>query len=187
MIKESKLLSGGHIHQVTFKKVTENKDKRGSFSEIFQEFWGTCIRPVQWSLVRSEKNVLRGMHLHKRHDEYFCLLSGHCYVALKDIRPGSPTEDVYALFEFFEEDLAALTFPKGLLHGWFFLKKSVHIQSVSEAYVDYGKDDNHGVLWSAPDLEIPWPMKDAIISERAQDFPTEKELRKSLGNWKPFE
>ncbi|WP_234573268.1 dTDP-4-dehydrorhamnose 3,5-epimerase family protein [Rhodohalobacter sp. 614A] len=187
MGKESRLISGGEIYQTELKKVAEHKDYRGSFSEIFQEYWNTCIEPVQWSLVKSKENVFRGMHLHKRHDEYFCLLTGHCFLGLKDIRPGSPTEGVHSLYELFEEDLAALAFPKGLLHGWYFDTPSIHVQAVSEAYVDYGKDDNWGVIWNAPDLGIPWPMDDAILSQRAQDFPTEAELKASLGDWKPFE
>jgi len=187
MRKKSSLISGTTIHQTELINISEHKDHRGSFSEIFQEYWGTCIEPVQWSLVKSEKNVFRGMHLHKRHDEYFCLLTGHCLVGLKDIRPGSPTEGEYSLYELFEEDLAALAFPKGLLHGWYFFETSIHIQAVSEAYADYGKDDNWGVIWNAPDLGIPWPTDEVVLSERAQDFPTERELRASLGDWKPFE
>lgn len=187
MEKTSRLISGEEIYQTELKKVKEHKDYRGSFSEIFQEYWNTCIEPVQWSLVKSKENVFRGMHLHKRHDEYFCLLTGHCLLALKDIRSGSPTEGAYSLYELFEEDLAALSFPKGLLHGWYFYTPSIHVQAVSEAYVDYGKDDNHGVIWNAPDLGIPWPMDEVVLSERAQDFPTEAELKDSLGDWQPFD
>ncbi len=187
MGKTSGLIEGQLIHQTELKKIAEHKDHRGSFSEIFQESWGTCIQPVQWSLVKSQKKVFRGMHLHKRHDEYFCLITGHCLVALKDIRPGSPTEGFFSLYELFEEDLAALAFPTGLLHGWYFFENSIHVQAVSEAYHDYGKDDNWGVVWNAPDLGIPWPMDDVILSERAQDFPTETELKASLGDWKAFE
>ncbi|TVP97502.1 MAG: hypothetical protein EA359_19550 [Balneolaceae bacterium] len=187
MNKISGLIAGDEIYQTELIKIKENKDYRGSFSEIFQEYWGTCIKPVQWSVVKSEKNVFRGMHLHKRHDEYFCLLTGHCLVGLKDIRPGSPTEGYMSLYELFEEDMAAITFPKGLLHGWYFIEPSIHLQSVSEAYADYGKDDNWGVVWNAPDLGIPWPVSEVILSERAQDFPTLAGLKASLGAWQPFE
>ena len=71
MDKISGLIAGDEIYQAELIKIKEHKDYRGSFSEIFQEYWGTCIKPVQWSVVKSEKNVFRGMHLHKRHDEYF--------------------------------------------------------------------------------------------------------------------
>ncbi|MEL6142699.1 MAG: dTDP-4-dehydrorhamnose 3,5-epimerase family protein [Bacteroidota bacterium] len=182
----SKLISGQPIHEVTFKKIQEHKDYRGSFSEVFQNYWGTCLAPTQWSVVKSDTGVFRGMHLHKRHDEYFSLLSGHCLVALKDIRPGSPTENAHSLYELHEDDMAAVIFPQGLLHGWYFFVPSLHIQAVSESYVDYHKDDNWGCHWNSPDLGIPWPMDTAIVSERAQDFPTESALREALGDWQPF-
>lgn len=183
----SSLISGGNIHQVTFRKVEEHQDYRGSFSEIFQEHWATCLAPVQWSVVKSNAKVFRGMHLHLRHDEYFSLLSGHCLVALKDVRPGSPTEGVFSLYELFAEDMAALVFPRGLLHGWYFYEPSLHVQAVSEAYVDYHTDDNYGVHWQAPDLGIPWPVKEATLSVRAQDFTTEAALLASIPGWPAFE
>jgi dTDP-4-dehydrorhamnose 3,5-epimerase len=182
--KISRLIAGQPIMGVDFRKITEHKDYRGSFSEVFQDHWQSCIDPVQWSCVKSKAGVFRGMHLHLRHDEYFSLLSGHCLVALKDIRPDSPTEGVFSLFELHEEDQAAIIFPDGLLHGWYFFADSLHLQAVSEAYVDYHSDDNWGVIWSAEDLGIPWPFTEATLSARAQDFTTESELRASLEAWK---
>lgn len=171
-MKQSQLIAGEPIHQVVFKQIDEKKDDRGSFSEIFQNYWKTPIKPVQWSVVKSNAGVFRGMHFHKRHDEYFSLLSGHCLVGLKDIRPNSPTEGIFSLYELHEKDMAAIIFPRGLLHGWYFYESSVHLQSVSEAYADYAKNDNLGCHWNAPDLDIPWPMKEVILSKRSQDFKT---------------
>ena len=181
-IKISRLVDGGDIWQVSLKNLRKHNDRRGSFSEIFRDEWETVIKPVQWSLVESEPNVLRGMHLHLRHDEYFCLINGHCIVALKDIRPGSPTENLVSVFELFGGDLAALAFPRGLIHGWYFFEASTHVQAVSESYSDYGKDDNWGVSWKAPDLGITWPDIDPVLSERAQDFPSVAQLKTFLPN-----
>ncbi|MEO0733872.1 MAG: dTDP-4-dehydrorhamnose 3,5-epimerase family protein [Bacteroidota bacterium] len=184
---ESKLLAGATIHQAELRKVTENRDHRGSFTEIFQDHWGTCLQEApQWSAVKSGAGVFRGMHLHLRHDEYFTLLSGHCLVALKDVRPGSPTKGVFSLYELHEDDMAAVIFPRGLLHGWYFFRRSLHVQAVSEAYVDYHADDNHGVHWQAPDLGIPWPFTEATLSPRAQDFTTEAALLASIKEWPAF-
>lgn len=163
-----------------------NQDHRGSFTEVFQRHWGTCLTPVQWSVVQSKAGVMRGVHLHKRHDEYFALLSGHAYVGLRDMRPGSPTEDVSALFEFSGAQLACLVFPLGLLHGWYFSEDSLHLQAVSESYVDYHKEDNLGCFWGDPDIGIPWPFQTAIVTQRAQDFPTFKALSASLADWQPY-
>ena len=71
-------------------------------------------------LLNPKKNVLRGMHFHQRHDEYFHLISGHCLVGLKDIRPDSPTLGAHSLYEMFSSDMSVLVFPRGIIHGWFF-------------------------------------------------------------------
>ena len=168
------LVSGELINGVELHSLTEKIDSRGSFTEIFQKYWDSCINPVQWSVVKSEPNVFRGMHYHNRHDEYFCLISGKCLVGLKDLRKESNTYDCYSLYDLNYQDTAALTFPKGILHGWYFYEKSIHIQAVSESYEDYNKDDNLGCKWNDKDLGIPWPFDDAIVSERAGNFLTYK-------------
>ncbi|MBY5952696.1 dTDP-4-dehydrorhamnose 3,5-epimerase family protein [Algoriphagus marincola] len=169
--KKSRLIAGQEIEGVVLKTLKENIDYRGSFTEVFNHRWNLDLNAVQWSYVKSESNVFRGLHFHKRHDEYFCIVSGHCELGLKDMRPDSPTYLNWQLYELFGDDLAALVFPRGLLHGWYFFTPSVHLQSVSESYVDYGKDDNWGVYWNDKDLGIPWSFTDPIISTRASDFP----------------
>ena len=170
------LVSGIILEGVEFHLLNEHNDPRGSFTEIFQKHWESCIDPVQWSVVKSEPNVFRGMHYHDRHDEYFCLISGRCVVGLKDVRTGSPTFENFSLYEFNGDDPAALTFPRGILHGWYFFEPSLHIQSVSESYKDYHTDDNFGCSWDDKDLGIPWPFEKAIISERAANFDTYEKL-----------
>lgn len=181
-IKSSRLVDGGDIWQVSLNNLSKHNDHRGSFSEIFRDEWGSVIKPVQWSLVESETNVLRGMHFHLRHDEFFCLTKGHCMVALKDIRPGSPSENVFSIFELFGDDLAALAFPRGIIHGWYFFEASTHVQAVSESYSDYGADDNRGVSWNAPDLGMPWPAIDPVLSNRAMNFSSVEQLKASIPN-----
>ena len=149
-----------------------HRDARGSFSEVFREDWGLCIDPSQWSLVRSEPGTLRGMHLHRRHDEYFLVLEGRASVGLKDLRPNSPTVLEWALYEFAAHTPAGLSFPRGILHGWYFHEPSIHLQAVSETYGEYGHDDNLGCHWSDPDLGIPWPTRPTLVAPRADRFPT---------------
>lgn len=155
-------------------------DGRGSFTEVFRKSWNLCIDPVQWSAVRSKAGTLRGMHLHRRHDEYICVLSGKAFVGLMDIRPGSPTEGVSTLIELCGDKMSCLSFPKGLIHGWYFPADTLHLQSVSEDYGNYGHDDNLGCRWSDPDLHIKWPAKPTRLSERAGEFGTVAQLRELM-------
>ncbi len=181
----SRQVAGGQIHGVEFKVLRMNHDYRGSFTEVFQKHWNTCLTPVQWSVVQSHPGILRGVHLHKRHDEYFSVLSGRASAGLHDVRPGSPTEGVWSLFELSGEQLACLVFPFGLLHGWYFHEETLHLQAVSEAYASYHQDDNLGCQWNDPDLGIPWPVKEATLADRAKKFPSYQVLREQLKSWQP--
>jgi dTDP-4-dehydrorhamnose 3,5-epimerase len=176
-------IGGSEIDGVVFKQLKENEDHRGSFTEVYNHRWDLELEAVQWSYVKSEANVFRGLHFHKRHDEYFCLVSGHCQLGLKDMRPNSPTYLNWQLYDLHGSDLSALIFPRGLLHGWYFFTPSVHLQSVSESYVDYGKDDNWGVYWKDPALGIPWGFTHPVISNRASDFPTLDSFIEAIGDF----
>lgn len=182
----SRLVAGREIDGVAFRHLEMRRDHRGIFTEVFQTYWGTCLEPVQWSVVHSHARVFRGMHLHRRHAEYFSALRGRATVGLRDIRPWSPTRGMSAMYELSGDHLACLTFPLGVLHGWYFHEDTMHLQAVSEAYVDYGQDDNWGCVWSDPALEISWPITgEPIITKRAGDFPTLNALLESLGDWTP--
>jgi dTDP-4-dehydrorhamnose 3,5-epimerase len=157
-----------------------NRDDRGSFTEIFYRSWNLCIDPTQWSAVFSNAGTLRGMHLHKRHDEYICVLKGRAFVGLLDIRPDSPTEGQSVLVEMTGEEMACLSFPRGVVHGWYFPEDSIHVQSVSEDYENYGHDDNLGCHWSDPDLGFTWPAKPTLVSARAEGFGTVAALRATM-------
>ena len=86
----SKLVAGTAIHGVELRPLKMNFDARGCFTEVFQDHWNSCIKPVQWSVVHSEPNVFRGLHLHRCHDEYISVIVGRASVGLRDVRPWSP-------------------------------------------------------------------------------------------------
>ncbi len=170
------LVAGFPIEGLEFRELTMHHDERGAFTEVFQDYWNTVIKPVQWSVVKTAAGVFRGMHLHLRHEEYFALLVGRACVGVRDIRQASSTSGRWALYEFSGESLACITFPKRILHGWYFHTDAFHLQAVSEAYRDYHADDNLGCRWDDPDLEIPWPFRSARLAPAAREFPPLKEL-----------
>lgn len=157
-----------------------HRDARGSFAEHFVADRDFGIEPLQWSVVHSAPGVLRGMHVHVRHDEFFSVISGHATVGLYDLRPNSPTAGQSALFEIYGNDPLQLVFPRGLLHGWLFHEPTAHLQATSEAHVTYNADDNWGAHWSDPELGISWPMEPTILSERAAAFGSVASLRERL-------
>lgn len=138
-------------------------DERGSFTELYRAEWGTGVRPIQWNAVRSEAGVLRGVHVHPRHDDYLTVPVGRADVGLRDLRRGSPTEGLSALVQLGGERPAALVIPHGVAHGFYFHEPSLHVYAVSE-YWD--PTDELGCRWDDPELEIPWPVPSARVSER---------------------
>jgi dTDP-4-dehydrorhamnose 3,5-epimerase len=185
-LRGSRLVAGRAIDGVELRVLDTRRDGRGSFTEVFQEHWHTGIRPVQWSVVHSGPRVFRGVHLHRRHDEYFGVIQGRAAVGLRDVRPWSTTRGAWSLYELVGAELACVTFPLGVLHGWYFHEETIHLQAVSEAYRDYADDDNWGCVWSDPALEIPWPFtSDPIVTARVKDFPTMGALLEALGAWQP--
>jgi len=181
-LQNSSLVKGGLIEGVQLRKLDVNKDARGSFVEVFKDRWNTALKPVQFNVVESEKSVMRGCHLHWHHDEYFCILTGSASVGLRDERPNSNTKNIWSLYYLCEQDMAALVFPRGLVHGWYFHQDSIHLQAVSEAYDDYADYDNHLINWLDPDLQIPWPSTEATMTEKAQHAQTLEKVRSTFNS-----
>jgi dTDP-4-dehydrorhamnose 3,5-epimerase len=158
-------------------------DERGSFTELYRDEWRTGVMPIQWNAVRSEAGVLRGVHVHLRHDDYLTVPVGRAAVGLRDLRRGSPTEGVSALVELGEKRPAALVVPHGVAHGFYFLEPSMHVYAVSE-YWDLS--DELGCRWDDPELEIPWPVRSARVSERDAAGQPLRALLAELEPWQPI-
>jgi dTDP-4-dehydrorhamnose 3,5-epimerase len=171
------LVGGIVLEGVESTPIGEMVDERGSFAEFFVAGRDVGIDAVQWSVVRSVPGTLRGMHFHVRHDEYFALLSGRATVGLHDLRSGSSTYGGSATYEFTADEPTRLIFPRGLVHGWLFHERSVHLQATSESYDDYGDDDNYGCHWADPALGIVWPFQPTKLAARAAGFGTLDQMR----------
>lgn len=160
-----------------------NRDERGVFTEVFRESWDTGVEPVQWNFVSSGAGVLRGVHVHIRHDDYLILLRGRASVGLRDLRRGSPTDGMTALLEMKEDELAALTIPHGVAHGFYFHEPSDHIYSVSEYW---NAADELGCYWADPALDVPWPVASARLSQRDAEASSLSDLMAQLELYQPI-
>jgi len=174
------IVHGVPLDGLVLQPLQPSRDSRGSFVEIFKRHWPLGIDASQWSVVSSIANVMRGPHFHLGHDEYFMLIKGTAFVGLRDIRPGSPTRDRSCLIRLHESEPTAVSFRRGTVHGWYFPEESLHIQSVTACYEEYHPADNLGCRWDDPELDIPWPCSNPILSERAQAFPSLSVLIESV-------
>ena len=143
--------------------LTTHSDPRGGFTEVFRSSWGTGIDPVQWNVVSSAAGVLRGVHVHVVHDDYFMALAGRVLVGVQDLRRGSPTEGVAGVIELSGGPLRAVRIPRGVAHGFFFKEQSLHLYAVSHYW---NTADELGCHWNSPGLSIPWQVDAPVLSPR---------------------
>jgi dTDP-4-dehydrorhamnose 3,5-epimerase len=149
-------------------------DDRGVFTELFRGSWELGVEPVQWNAVRSEPNVLRGVHAHRRHTDYLTLVVGSATIGLHDLRPGSPTAGLGTAVELDAREPAALVIPVGVAHGFYFPEPSLHVYAVSH---EFDPADELGCRWDDHNLGIAWPCTEPQLSGRDRDLGPLSQLR----------
>ncbi len=162
---------------VDVRLLVAHADERGTFTEIFREAWVTGTRFVQWNAVTSRAGTLRGVHVHRHHDDYLVLISGHLWLGLADLRPGANPDDARALIEIVTAQPVAITIPPGVAHGFLFSTDSVHVYAVSHCY---DGTDEMGCRWDDAGLGLAWPMAPSYVSPRDQQLPSLQTLRAAL-------
>jgi dTDP-4-dehydrorhamnose 3,5-epimerase len=159
---------------VELTRLQPHADSRGVFTELFRDSWGLDVAPTQWNVVRSEPNVLRGVHAHWRHADYLTIVAGRAEIGLHDLREGSPTEGVGAVVTLDADDPHGLTIPPGVAHGFYFPERALHVYAVSH---DWDPADELGCRWDDDELRIEWSCTAPLISERDEALGRLSELR----------
>lgn len=145
-------------------------DIRGSFVEFYRESWlATDHSALQGNISRSTAGSLRAMHFHRRQWDYWFVLSGEMFVALADLRTGSPTERATWTLQLSAETPRGLFIPPGVAHG-FLAQTELVFGYLVDRYFD-GTDES-GIAWNDPELGIDWPIVDPILSDRDRSNPS---------------
>ena len=154
-------------------RLESQADAGGVCTQVFHREWHLGIHPVQWNAVQSEANVLRGVHVHVVHEDYFVLLKGRMRLGLRDLRPGSLTEGNTAVLDLKAEPLEAVCIPPGVAHGFYFTRRSLHLYSVSHYWT---LADELGCHWSDPELRLDWRVREPLLSQRDASAGSLREL-----------
>jgi dTDP-4-dehydrorhamnose 3,5-epimerase len=158
------------LHGVRLVDLTVRTDDRGSFSETFRQEWFPDAPPmVQSNLSVSRSGVLRGMHVHRRQADYWCWLDGSAFVALYDLRDGSPTHrrGWTRVFDA-AQHMEGLYIPNGVAHGFTALTDA-KLQYMVDGY--FTGEDERGFAWNDREAAIAWPITDPILSVRDRQAP----------------
>jgi dTDP-4-dehydrorhamnose 3,5-epimerase len=146
-------------------------DERGFFLETFQaerysELAGINLPFVQDNHSRSSKAVLRGLHYQKTKPQgkLVRVVRGEVYDVALDIRKGSPTFGEWEGVILSEDNKKQFWVPPGFAHGFVVLSGTADFEYKCTDY--YDPSDECSILWSDPDLNIPWPIANPVLSTK---------------------
>jgi dTDP-4-dehydrorhamnose 3,5-epimerase len=144
-------------------------DERGRFLETFRQEWFPDAPPMlQGNRSDSHRGVIRGLHFHLRQADYCYAPSGTIFVALHDLRRSSPTRGATLSVTIGDGADIGVYIPPGVAHG-FQATTDATLTYLVDQY--YDNSDEHGVAWDDPDVGIPWPLADPLLSERDRTNP----------------
>jgi dTDP-4-dehydrorhamnose 3,5-epimerase len=183
-MKVSDLGIGG----VKLVELTVFADVRGFFVERYNESLfrthGLPTRFFQDNHSRSLPGVLRGLHYQSRppQGKLVGVVRGRIWDVAVDIRPHSPTFGAHSGVELSDDNGCLLWIPAGFAHG-FCVVGSEPADVLYKTDGSYEPASEGGIIWSDPDLAIPWPVANPAVSERDMRLPPFAQYRHDPVAW----
>ena len=157
-------------------------DDRGFFLETFQaarykQEAGIDLPFVQDNHSRSARDVLRGLHFQKtkQQGKLVRVVRGEVYDVAVDIRKGSATFGEWEGVILSEDNKKQFWVPPGFAHGFVVLSDTADFEYKCTDY--YDPSDEGCILWSDPDLDIPWPIANPVLSTKDESAKRLVDLR----------
>ena len=157
-------------------------DERGFFLETFHaaryaESAGIDLPFVQDNHSRSSKRVLRGLHFQKTKPQgkLVRVVRGEVYDVAVDIRKGSATFGEWEGVILSEDNKKQFWVPPGFAHGFVVVSPTADFEYKCTDY--YDPSDEGSILWSDPDLDIPWPIANPVLSAKDESAKRLVDLR----------
>ena len=151
-------------------------DDRGYFMESFKttdfERANLPVSFKQENFSFSKKDVLRGLHYQKgakAQGKLVKVFKGAVWDVAVDLRRESPTFLKWAAAELNDQNHAMLYIPPGFAHGFVALTEAVYL--AYKCTSEYDPQADTGIRWNDPDIAIPWPVKNPILSEKDRMLP----------------
>ena len=151
------------------------RDERGFFMETWNaRKYGQLGLPatfVQDNLSRSSRGTLRGLHYQKPHSQgkLVSLLKGKVWDVSVDLRLDSPTFGKWAGITLDSDSGSQLYIPPGFAHGFCTLSEEALFFYKCTDF--YSPDEERGIAWNDPQLNINWPVSDPLLSSKDRGYP----------------
>ena len=156
------------------------EDERGFFMETYkkEDFKNVGIKGefVQDNHSKSKQGVLRGLHFQKEpyaQAKIVRCARGKIYDVAVDLRKNSPTFGKYVGVNLSEENKYLLYIPRGFAHGFLALSDAEVIYKADNVYAP---EYEAGLIWNDADINVEWPIKKPIVSQKDRNLLTLKEL-----------
>ena len=140
------------------------KDNRGSFREIYKKKFIKKKNFIFDCLSISKKNVLRGLHIQTKNSQakFLTVIKGEIFDVAVDLRKKSKNFGKYFSINLSSKNYSSIYIPEGFAHGFCCLDKENIVYYCNSNYRN--KNNETGILWNDPDLNIIWPIKNPILS-----------------------
>jgi dTDP-4-dehydrorhamnose 3,5-epimerase len=145
-------------------------DARGYFFETWQRDryaeLGLPREFVQDNVSRSQRGILRGLHLQEPYGQgkLVHVLDGEVFDVAVDVRVGSPTFGRWVGEVLSSDNHRQLYIPPGFAHGFCVTSDSALLQYKCTDL--YHPETELSVAWNDPKLAIPWPVKEPVLSKK---------------------
>lgn len=155
-------------------------DARGFFLETYQQSrFQTAGLPatfVQDNQSRSQRGTLRGLHFQSPQPQgkLIFVISGEIWDVAVDLRRSSPTFGQWYGVTLNETNHWQLYVPEGFAHGFCVLSETADV--FYKCTSGYAPECEHTLLWNDPDLNIPWPVSEPLLSAKDQRGSKLKDL-----------
>ena len=158
-------------------------DQRGFFYENYNKNYlldlGIKESFIQDNISFSiQAGTLRGLHFQYGNfaqSKLISVLKGSIFDVFLDLREKSDTYGEYYSISL-DTDSGLLYVPKGFAHGFCTLENDTLISYKVDQI--YNRENESGVLWNDPDLEIIWPeYNEYIISDKDKLLPKFKDVK----------
>lgn len=140
-------------------------------------------RFVQENQSRSRRGTLRGLHLRAGNGEAKLVRCSHgrIFDVVVDLRPSFPSFGRYESLQLDDVRHLHLYIPEGCGHGFQTLSAVADTCYHHDQFYDPSLDV--AVAWDDPDIAIPWPLADPVLSHRDRSAPSLRDMRPRLQEW----
>lgn len=119
-----------------------------------------------------QKGTIRGLHFQTPptpQAKLVRVLKGSIFDVAVDLRAGSPTYGKWCGTNLTADGAEQLFVPRGFAHGFCTLEANTEVAYKVDNF--YAPACDAGIRWNDPDINVAWPVSEAILSEKDGKLP----------------